>query len=491
VIVAGGDVACDPGNSSFNGGDGTTSPPPGACHQKYTSDLIASVAPTHVLALGDLQYEDGALAKFQASYDLASSWGRVGVKEITKPVPGNHEYGAGNTNNGNIHHDANATGYFTYFAGQLSPLGADAVNPQKGWYSYDVGSWHVIAINSECAAGLATQVGWSGGCAAGSPQEEWLRQDLAAHDNTCTLAYWHHPRFSSAAPTLNDNPIMAPIWKALYDNYADVVLNGHAHHYERFAPQDPAGAPAPGRGVREWIVGTGGRSFTMLDDAPEPATQVRQASAYGVLELTLHDGSYEWEFLNDGQSGDGFTDSGSADCVEPPAPKTTPPPAKPTPPPTPAPAPVAKKHRIAARVTRVVDGDTIKARALTGRRRRYTVRLLGIDAPQRRPAECAAITATRRLKRLTFVGGRGRRVTLITDPTQPLRDRRGRLLAYVKRRDGKNLAGSQLRGGWARVLGARPRFQLFDRFRATQRRARRARRGAWRLCHGNFHRRVR
>lgn len=495
VVVAGGDVACDPANSSFNSGDGTTSPPPGVCHQRYTSDLFAGLAPAHILALGDLQYEDGALSRFQTSYGLATSWGRPGAKEKTKPVPGNHEYGSSSNN------ITNGSGYFTYFADELEPFGDDASDPLKGWYSFDVPGWHLVAINSECAAGLAPNVGWAGGCAAGSDQEQWLRADLAANHSECTLAYWHHPRFSSGTDgaTQADHDEMGPIYQALYDDYADVALAGHAHHYERFAPQNPSEQAAPGRGVREWIVGTGGRSMTTLNPAPDPTTQVIQNTVYGVLKLTLNEpssahprGWYQWEFVDDGHSGSDFTDTGAADCVGPPRPpstgKTTPPsPLKPVTPVSEAP----KGQRIHARVTRVVDGDTIKARATTGRRRRYTVRLLGVDAPGRRPAECAAISATRKLKRLTFVRGKGRRVTLITDPSQPLRDRRGRLLAYVKRRDGVNLAGSQVRSGWARVLRASPRFELFDRFRATQRRARRARRGVWRLCRGDFHRRVR
>ncbi len=496
VVVAAGDVACDPANANFNGGDGTTSPdPPGFCHQRYTSDLFAALDPAHILALGDLQYEDGALARFQASYGLATSWGRPAAKAITKPVPGNHEYGSSANN------ITNGSGYFPYFNDQLAPFGPDATNPQKGWYSFDVPGWHLVAINSECAAGLAPNVGWDGGCAVGSAQEQWLRADLAANRSDCTLAYWHHPRFSSGTDgtTQEEHPEMGPNWQVLYDDYADVVLAGHAHHYERFAPQDPTERAAPGRGIREWIVGTAGRSMTTLNPSPDPTTEVIQNTVYGVLELTLHEpssahprGWYEWEFVDDGHSGSTFEDTGSADCVGPPSHppgsgEASLPIAKPA---TPVPA-IPRRQRIRARVTRVLDGDTIKARALGGRRRRYTVRLLGIDAPRRRPAECAATSATRKLKRLTFKGRRGRRVTLITDPTQPLRDRRGRLLAYVKRLDGANLGLRQLRAGWARLLVGKERFQLFDRFRATQRRARRARRGAWRLCRGHFHRRVR
>ncbi len=331
VLVAGGDVACSPGSAAYMGGNGTLEPAPGSCHHKYTSDVIAQLSPLHLLALGDLQYEDGALSRFNASY--APSWGRAGLKEITKPVPGNHEYGQGGSDNDpdTINADPDATGYFTYFADQLAAEGEDAGDPRKGWYSYDVvvgGAdaprfhWHIVALNSECAAGLRSRPGfdWEGGCAAGSAQEQWLRQDLAADDSSCTLAYWHHPRFSSGDN--GDNPIMAPIWDALYQDEADVALAGHDHHYERFAQQTPAGEAAPGRGIREFVVGTGGKNFHGAGPTPGPHSETFQNTVYGVLKLTLHGpstahplGWYEWEFVDDGKSGTDYTDSGSADCV--------------------------------------------------------------------------------------------------------------------------------------------------------------------------------
>jgi endonuclease YncB( thermonuclease family) len=492
VVVAAGDISCDPGNANFNGGFGTFAPAPGQCHEKYTSDLFPSLAPAAVLALGDLQYEDGALTKFQASYDAKDassnpiSWGRA--KSITRPVPGNHEYGAGTSSGGNIHDDPNATGYFTYFSDVLSQRGSTATDPKKGYYSFNVAAgsthWHFVALNSECVAGLAATVGWSGGCAAGSAQEQWLRADLAADHSDCTVAYWHHPLFSSGDH--GNYPGMRPIWDALYADYADIVLNGHDHEYERFAPQDPGAAAAPGRGIREWVVGTGGRS-QLGPGSIKPNSEVRSNAAFGVLRLTLHGASaahphgwYGWVFMNDGRSGSTFSDSGSGDCVSPPS--------------TPTASHAAvqrsapRRHRIAARVYHVLEGDVLKARATHGSRRRYTVRLLGIDAPNRRGRECGSGRARRSLKRLSFRHRRGRRVTLITDPTQPLRDRRGRLIAYVKRRDGTNLALVQLRRGWARLLPTRRPFELLSRFRRPQRRARAARRGAWRLCGGNFHR---
>jgi hypothetical protein len=170
VIAAAGDIACDPGSSSFNGGAGTAD----ACRQMATSDLLVGRGLAAVLPLGDIQYEDGPLSKFGQSYD--PSWGRV--KSITRPAVGNHEYGV-----------SEAAGYFDYF-------GAAAGERGKGWYSYDVGAWHLVALNSNCDE--------VGGCDEGSPQEQWLRQDLAAHP-ACTLAYWHR-RASARAPTATTPP---------------------------------------------------------------------------------------------------------------------------------------------------------------------------------------------------------------------------------------------------------------------------------------------
>src|SRR5215211_320706 len=499
VIAAAGDISCDPGNSSFNGGLGSFAPAPGACHEKYTSDPFGAMSPVAVLPLGDLQYEDGAYSKFLASYDLKDassnpiSWGRA--KSISRPVPGNHEYGAGNTTGGNIHHDANATGYFTYFSDVLSARGATATDPKKGYYSFDipVGSfhWHLIALNSECVAGLAATVGWSGGCEVGSPQEQWLRADLAADHSDCTIAYWHHPLFSSGG--IGNNAGMKPMWDALYSDYADIVLNGHDHQYERFAPQNPAAGAAARRGIREWVVGTGGRN-QLTPGTLKPNSQVRNNTAFGVLKLTLHapasghpHGWYEWVFVNDGHSGSPFSDSGAGDCVGPPgSPSKKTSPAAPAGTSTPPAETAVQRRRIKSRVYRVPEGDVLKARAMGGSHKRYAVRLLGIDAPNRR--QCGSGRARRSLKRLTFLGRRGRRVTLITDPTQPLRDGRGRLLAYVKRRDGVNVAGAQLRRGWARLLRTREPFELLSGFRRQQRGARSGRRGAWRLCDGDFHR---
>lgn len=328
VVVAAGDVACDPSSTGFNGGAGTQPPgeTPGRCHMGHTADLIDALAPGYVLGVGDLQNQNGSLAKFNQSYD--PSWGRFASK--TYPVPGNHEY-----------QDDAASGYFAYFGDRLAELGPDAGQPLKGWYSFDIPvqsaggppvSWHVVAINSECAAGEATARGWSGGCDAGSAEESWLRADLAADHSACTIAFWHHPLLSSggngSTPTSGDSPQMKPIWQDLYNDYADVVISGHRQVYERMAPQDPDGVPRPGRGIREWVVGTGGEilhTFPQPAVPPKPASEVRDNSTFGVLELTLHGpasghprGWYQWRFVGDGASGSAFADSGSGDCVGPP-----------------------------------------------------------------------------------------------------------------------------------------------------------------------------
>ena len=235
-----------------------------------------------VITLGDNQYDSASTEELNASYH--PSWGRV--KSITRPGIGNHEPGS-------------ASDYFDYFNGvgvQDGPAGERG----KGYYSFDVGSWHLIALNSNCS---------TVDCSAGSPQEQWLRADLAAHPNACTLAYWHHPRFSSGHD--GDNISTQPIWQALYEANADVALVGHSHDYERFAPQDVNGNLDRTRGIRQFVVGTGGAFFTGIS-SPKANSEVRQNSTFGVLKLTLHPTSYDWEFAP--EAGQSFTDSGSESC---------------------------------------------------------------------------------------------------------------------------------------------------------------------------------
>ena len=243
-----------------------------------TAKLIDSI-PGTVLAIGDLAYPDGSEDDFSC-YDR--TWGRH--KARTRPAPGNHEY-----------HTPGATEYFKYF-------GAAAGDPGQGYYSFDLGSWHIIALNSECKA--------IGGCQKGSPQEQWLSDDLRKNKSNCVLAFWHVPLFSSGDKHGNA-PQMKPFWDDLYAAGADIVLNGHDHDYERFAPQNPEGAADPRRGIREFVVGTGGKSQRGFGTALS-TTEVRSNSTFGVLRIDLQSQSYAWKFIP--VAGGTFDDSGTGSC---------------------------------------------------------------------------------------------------------------------------------------------------------------------------------
>jgi hypothetical protein len=283
VVAAAGDIACDPTNSRFNDGQGVGS----TCRQLAVSNLLLGANLAAVLTLGDTQYYCGGYSAFMQSYDL--SWGRV--KSITHPVVGNHEYltsGGTGCNSAN----AGAAGYFEYF-------GAAAGVPTQGYYSFNVGAWHLIALNSNC-----TQ---AGGCSAKSPQGKWLAADLAANQNVCTLAYWHIPLFSSGGRA---SASTRPLWQLLYDAHADLVLDGHDHIYERFAPQTPTGVADPVNGIREITVGTGGADHTHLATLAANSV-VADTTTFGVLKLTLHATSYSWNFV---PAVGTFKDAGSATC---------------------------------------------------------------------------------------------------------------------------------------------------------------------------------
>jgi hypothetical protein len=261
VLVGAGDIAdCSEGGDSATGA------------------LVGSIGGT-VFTLGDNAYDSGTNRQFTACY--GPTWGRF--KDRTRPAIGNHDY-----------ETKGADGYFDYFGGRAGPRG-------KGWYSYDVGAWHVVVLNSNC--GIV-------GCGKGSDQERWLRADLSAHPKTCTLAYWHHPRFSSDNTHGNDSAVGA-FWDDLYDAGADLVLSGHAHVYERFAPQTPGGRADPGHGIREIVVGTGGESHYGFAGT-RPNSQLRNTGTFGVLKLTLHPWSYDWRFVP--QPGRTFRDSGHTPC---------------------------------------------------------------------------------------------------------------------------------------------------------------------------------
>jgi hypothetical protein len=290
-IVAVGDLSCETDNPEYNEGVGTST----SCQAKATSDLALSLHPDLVLTIGDEQYRNGRLAQFEDSYE--KTWGRL--KSITKPVPGNHEYGT-----------FGAAGYFDYF-------GAVAGLPGAGYYSYNLGNWHIIALNSSCKN--------IGGCEETSLEETWLRQDLAKDKQKCTLAYWHQPRFSSGGHG-SDKAYQA-FWEDLQRHGADMVLSGHDHDYERFAPQDADGTADP-KAPTEIVVGTGGESLTAFTSTRSNSV-VRDNRDYGVLNLVLSKDSYSWQFIT--TAGE-VKDAGTKSCD-----------AKPTGPlsPTPLPTPEA------------------------------------------------------------------------------------------------------------------------------------------------------
>jgi hypothetical protein len=280
VIAAAGAISCDPADPDFNSGLGVS----GFCRQQRTADLIAGNGYDAVLALGDQQYQAGTLENYLASYDL--SWGHFKAK--THPIPGNHEYEdpAGG-----------AEGYFDYWNGVDEAAGA-AGTRGEGWYSFNLGKWHLIALNSNCG---------SVACGANSSQVQWLNSDLAAHPNKCVLAYHHFSRFSSGRDG-NYGGVL-PIWNALYAAGADVVLVGQAHDYERFRPQTPAGEFDRAHGIREFVVGTGGRSKHEFVDV-KPNSRVRLRN-FGVLRLRLLKSGYRWRFRNPGGQ---LLDSGETGC---------------------------------------------------------------------------------------------------------------------------------------------------------------------------------
>lgn len=268
---------CVVGDPVFVGaGDIASCTAPG---DEATATLLDGIAGT-VFTAGDNAYPNGAPGEFTNCYD--PTWGRVLAR--TRPATGNHDY---NT--------TGATGYYGYF-------GAAAGDASKGYYSYNLGAWHIIVLNSNC---------WAvGGCGAGSLQEQWLRLDLAASPTACALAIWHHPRFSSGTTHGSDVTYQA-FWQALYDLGADVVINGHEHNYERFALQNPSAVADPAHGIREFVIGSGGVSHYTFG-TPLPRSEVRNSDTFGVLKLTLHATGYDWQFVR--EAGKTFTDSGSQSC---------------------------------------------------------------------------------------------------------------------------------------------------------------------------------
>jgi hypothetical protein len=277
VVMAAGDIACAPDNDSFRAGAGTAT----ACRARATSDLAVQESPTALLALGDVQYGSGSLAEYVASFD--PTWGRL--RTILHPVPGDEEYEKS---------EGSAEAYFAYF-------GLAAGAPQKGYYSFNLGSWHLVALNTNIPRD------------PGSVQERWLRADLAANRSRCTLAFMHRPRFSSGGHGASASA--TALWRALFDYRADVVLAGNDHHYERFKPQTPDGK-ANDQGIRQFIVGTGGASHGGVR-ARAANSEVFNNKTFGLLRLELHQGSYDWRFVP--EAGARFSDAGHAACNRKPA----------------------------------------------------------------------------------------------------------------------------------------------------------------------------
>lgn len=250
----------------------------GSDGDEATAALIARI-PGTVAALGDLAYERGSDEEFARCY--APTWGKFRAR--TRPAPGNHDY---KTDGG--------AGYHRYFGSRAGPVGL-------GWYHYRLGGWLIVVLNSNCDD--------VGGCTAESPQGRWLRETLAANKTRCTLAYWHHARFSSGQH--GDDDEMEPFWQALYKSGADVVLSGHDHIYERFAPQTPNGRPDSARGIRQFVVGTGGKNHYKIRN-PAATSIVRNNDTFGILRLTLYPARYEFRFVP--VAGGTFTDLGRATC---------------------------------------------------------------------------------------------------------------------------------------------------------------------------------
>jgi hypothetical protein len=243
-----------------------------------TADLLDDIEGT-VFTAGDNAYENGSAEDFATCFE--ESWGRH--KDRIRPAPGNHDW-----------HTSGLSGYVGYFGD--AGRGPDG----RSWYSYDLGSWHVVVLDSEC--------GRVDGCGGSSDQGRWLTADLAASDARCTIAIWHKPRFSSGEH--GNDPSVGPFWTALHRAGADVVVNGHDHDYERFAPQDPGGREDRERGIRQFVAGTGGTPLRTFGD-PVANSELRAAVAHGVLKLTLRDGSYDWEFIS---VGGAISDRGTAFC---------------------------------------------------------------------------------------------------------------------------------------------------------------------------------
>lgn len=274
-IVAVGDISCNPGDKHLTNRDLNY------CQDYQTAQLVKLLNPNAILALGDLQYEDGSLENFHNKF--AKNWGEF--KNKLYPSPGNHEYAT-----------AKASGYFGYF--NDSP-----VDISKGYYSFMLGDWNILSLNSNCVE--------EGGCSTNSNQLKWLTTELANNKTKCTLAFWHHPRFTSGK-YVNDNDTKSRsqyFWEVLSKNNADIILNGHDHLYEKFGPQSPTGLSKKD-GVRQFTVGTGGKSHYAKSAEAANSEKVID-DQYGVLVIELYPKAYSWKFMS---VADKVLDSGQQQC---------------------------------------------------------------------------------------------------------------------------------------------------------------------------------
>ena len=264
VVMVAGDIVCPPRLATT----------PTKCRDEQTSDILLANKPDRVLTAGDNQYDEGKFRHFRNAYHL--TWGRL--KDITRPTAGNHEY-----------RTEDAKGYFNYFDSR-------AGKPNKGYYGFKQEDWQLIALNSNI------------GVRRGSRQVEWLRRKLTTNPSNCTMAYFHHPLYSSGEH--GNNPKMKPIYRLLHGAGVELVIAGHDHNYERFAPMNAFGERRSD-GVRTIIVGTGGANHRPIANV-KPHSRVRNDDTFGVLKLILRLNTYDWEFIP--EEGKSFTDSGSDDC---------------------------------------------------------------------------------------------------------------------------------------------------------------------------------
>jgi hypothetical protein len=288
TLVAAGDIACRPGMPEE----------PDKCRHGRVADRVLALGPDAVATLGDAQYLAGRPEEYAGSFD--PTWGRF--RALIRPAVGNHEYEYDSANH------ATAAGHFGYFGGA-------AGDPTRGYYSYALGAWQVFVLNTGDIAWTRSDPAlpddcWPVSCAPGSAQEAWLRAALAEKPpGGCVVAYWHHPRYSSGMPF--DNPETRAVYDALYDHGAELILTGHSHHYERFAPMDADGVADPVNGVRQFVVGTGGNRLFAAPSSLRAGSELYDNTHFGVIELSLAQGGYGWRFVD--ESG-AVLDSGTGSC---------------------------------------------------------------------------------------------------------------------------------------------------------------------------------